>query len=245
MKRWFPLILGSLLASGGAAARNPEPLRIVRPPAVIPDPVARVVLVHGIFEKGTAFRMLRKRLEARRIECFVPMLRPSDGRGGLDKLAEGLKRDIDARYGGDQPISIIAFSMGGLVSRHYLQQLGGAGRCETFITISSPHHGTTAAWCYPSAGARQMRPGSDFLRNLADTENTLDAIPITSFRTPLDLIILPADSSVWDRAENISHPVALHPLMLTSRRVLDDIESRILPENKRPRRRLSPERQRS
>lgn len=230
MKRtWFHLLLGGLLASGAARARNPEPLRIQPAPAVIPHPVARVVLVHGIFEKGTAFRMLRKRLENRRIECFVPRLRPSDGRGGLDKLAEGLKRDIDARFGSTGPISIVAFSMGGLVSRHYLQQLGGAARCETFITISSPHHGTNAAWFYPSAGVRQMRPGSGFLKNLALTESSLDGIRIASFRTPLDLIILPTESSIWERAENRSYLVALHPLMLTSKPVLDDIELRLLP----------------
>ncbi|MEX1049058.1 MAG: hypothetical protein WED15_06000, partial [Akkermansiaceae bacterium] len=48
-----------------------------------------------------------------------------------------LKADIDAQFGTSEPISIVAFSMGGLVSRHYLQQLGGAARCDKLITISS------------------------------------------------------------------------------------------------------------
>ena len=188
----------------------------------------RVVLVHGFIETGSAFRMMKRSLEKQGFECLVPKLRPSDGRGGLERLAEGLKRDIDAAYGPSQPISIVAFSMGGLVSRHYLQQLGGAARCRKLLTISSPHHGTQAAWLYPTKGAEQMRPGSDFLESLRQTESRLGKMTVVSYRTPLDLIILPASSSVWDRATNIEHPALLHPLMLTSRTVISDIGKRLL-----------------
>ena len=170
---------------------------------------------------------MKRRLEKQGFECLVPKLRPSDGRGGLEALAEGLKKDIDAAYGPAQPISIIAFSMGGLVSRQYLQNLGGAARCERLFTISSPHHGTKAAWVYPTKGAEQMRPGSAFLATLEKSEAKLGKMPIVSYRTPLDLIILPATSSVWDRALNIEHPALLHPLMLTSNTVLSDLERRL------------------
>lgn len=187
----------------------------------------KVVMVHGIFEDGKAFDSLKKRLENHGIECFVPKLSPADGRGGLDKIAEGLKADIDKEFGEEEKFALVAFSMGGLVSRYYLQKLGGAERCEEFITISTPHHGTKFAYAYPSKGVQQMRPGSDFLRDLEDTENTLGKIPVTSHRTPMDLIILPTSSSVWTRAENHSHNVALHPLMLHTKSVLDDIEKRM------------------
>jgi triacylglycerol lipase len=172
--------------------------------------------------------MLRKRLEKRGVEVFVPRLLHSDGRGGLEKLALHLKQDIDGKFGPDQPISIVAFSMGGLVSRQYLQNLGGASRCENLITISSPHNGTHAAWCYPSKGAEDMRPGSPFLTELQSTQDRLGKMPVTSYRTPMDLIILPATSSIWDRAENLEYPVIMHPLMLNSNKVLSDVERRLL-----------------
>lgn len=184
-------------------------------------------MVHGIFEDGKAFDSLKKRLENHGIECFVPRLSPADGRGGLDKLAEGLKKYIDNQFGENEKFALVGFSMGGLVSRYYLQKLGGAERCEEFITVSTPHHGTKFAYVYPSKGVAQMRPGSDFLRGLEDTENILDQIPVTSHRTPLDLIILPPTSSVWKRAENHSHNVILHPLMLHTKSVLNDIEKRM------------------
>ncbi len=188
----------------------------------------RVVLVHGFMETGSTFKMLRERLEKRGVEVYVPRLIHNDARGGLENLAVHLKQDIDAKFGPTQPISIVAFSMGGLVSRHYLQNLGGAARCENLITISSPHHGTNAAWLYPTLGAEEMRPGSRFLADIHRTQDRLEKIPVTSYRTPMDLVILPPTSSVWDRAENLAYPVILHPLMLTSNRVLTDIERRLV-----------------
>jgi triacylglycerol lipase len=186
-----------------------------------------LVLVHGFLENGSAFHVMKRRLEKQGYQCLVPKLKPSDGRGGLETLAASLKRDIDAAYGTDQRFSIIAFSMGGIVSRHYLQHLGGAPRCRSLFTISSPHHGTRAAWLYPTKGAEQMRPNSPFLAELQRTEHRLGRMPVVSYRTPLDLIIVPSSSSKWDRAENVSHPALLHPLMVTSPTILRDIETRL------------------
>lgn len=230
MKPSLLTILASLLTLATAKARNPEPLRISGQETA-PNPAARgrVVLVHGFLEKGLAFSFMKRRLEKLGFDCLVPQMRPSDGRGGLELLAEGLKRDIESAYGPDESILLVGFSMGGVVSRYYLQELGGASRCEKFVTISSPHNGTHAAWLYPTKGAEQMRPGSPFLTNLERSAVNLGDMPVVSYHTPLDLIILPARSSVWNRAENIDFPVLLHPLMLTSRKVLADLEKRLLP----------------
>ena len=188
----------------------------------------KVVLVHGFLDTGWVFRRMRLRLERRGVDCLVPRLRPNDGRGGLVALAENLKRDIDANFGPSVKIRIVAFSMGGLVSRHYLQFLGGAARCEKLLTISSPHHGTATARFYPSKGARDMRPGSAFLRQLQSTEATLRGVQLVSYRTPMDLMIVPAVSSVWPRALNLDFLVLLHPLMLSDEDVLNDVERRVL-----------------
>ncbi|NJM37546.1 MAG: alpha/beta fold hydrolase [Akkermansiaceae bacterium] len=191
-------------------------------------PTPRVVLVHGFLETGSNFNTLKKRLEKRGFECYAPKLLHNDGRGGLENLAIHLKRDIDQKFGDKEPISIVAFSMGGLVSRYYLQNLGGAKRCKNFITVASPHNGTKAAWLYPSKGVKQMRSGSEFLANLDLTESQLSDIPVTSYRTRWDLIILPSTSSIWSRAENLEHPSLLHPLLLHSNHVLKDVEKRLL-----------------
>ena len=172
MKRMITPLAAGLIASAACHAAQPA----------APLPTNRVELAHGFLETGTSFKMMCKRLEARGADCLAPKLRPNDGRGGLDKLAAKLKTEIDGHFGPNERISIVAFSMGGLVSRYYLQELGGADRCDTFITISSPHHGTKAAWLYPSKGAVQMRPGSGFLEQLERSESKLDKVRVASFR---------------------------------------------------------------
>ena len=190
--------------------------------------VRQAVLVHGFAETGSSFDMMKMRLAKLGIECYVARLKPSDGRGGLAPIAERLKQDIDKKFGPDAPLAVISFSMGGIVARYYLQNLHGAKRCDTFITIASPHHGTRTAWLYPSLGAAQMRPGSAFLADLDKSEYRLGSMPVISYRTPMDLVIRPPTSSIWQRAENLEFPVILHPLMLSSNAVLSDIERRLM-----------------
>ena len=43
----------------------------------------------------------------------------------------------------------------------------------------------------------QLRPNSNFLKNLELKESILKSIKIYSFRTPFDLMIIPSSSSVW------------------------------------------------
>lgn len=234
MKSTLLTLLTGICTALPSIARDYRPLRALKPEttfhAAQAPVIGRVVLVHGIFESGSNFRMMRKRLQKQGFDCLIPQLKPSDGRGGLENLAAGLREDIDRHFGPNEPISIVGFSMGGIVSRHYLQKLGGASRCRGLITVSSPHQGTHAAWLYPSAGAAQMRPGSTFLADLAANDSRLGAMPVASYRTPMDLVILPASNSIWERAENLEFPVLLHPLMLNDRQVLDDIERRLLAQ---------------
>lgn len=194
------------------------------------EPVMNVVLVHGFLQSGHSYRTMRKRLEKHNIRCLTARLSPSDGRSGICTLAGNLKEQIDEAFGPDEEFSLVGYSMGGLVGRYYLQKLGGAERCQQLITIASPHQGTVMANLYPSKGARQMRRGSEFLRDLQATEHELGDIPVASYRTPLDLMILPSTSSIWERADNEAHTVAMHPLMLRDSRVLDDVERRLLTQ---------------
>lgn len=194
-----------------------------------PDhPVMNVVMVHGLFETGYSFRTMRNRLQERNARCFIARLKPSDARQGVDTLAAELKRQIDSEFGPDARISIVGFSMGGLVSRYYLQELGGAKRCDRLITISSPHQGSRLAHCLWGKGGRQMEPDSDFIKALEASEDKLGDMPVSSLRTPLDVIILPSTRSIWPRAENRSYVVTMHPMMLSNHRVLQDVERQLL-----------------
>ena len=93
--------------------------------------MTHAVLVHGIWQsEGRCFGSLRRDLEKRGVTCLVPSLKPADGRDGIGTLALQLRQEIDRALVADQRFVLIGFSMGGLVSRVYLQDLGGADRCD-------------------------------------------------------------------------------------------------------------------
>ncbi len=179
----------------------------------------RVVMVHGIFQSGHSFYPLKKRLEKAGHDCLVPSLKPADARSGIETLADQLRLAIEEKWGKDAGFHIVAHSMGGLISRYYLQELGGHEHCHSLITLATPHHGTTAAYLYPGKGALQMRPQSDFLQQLESSEYRLSKVTLISYRTPLDLIILPSTSSHWDVAQNHKVWAPAHPLVLHTPRV--------------------------
>jgi triacylglycerol lipase len=162
-------------------------------------------------------------LEARGHQCLAPSLAPNDGRDGLEPLAAQLGRAIDAAWGADATCALIGFSMGGLISRIYLQELGGHRRVDRFFAISVPMAGSAWSWLHGSAGVRQMRPGSALLRRLDAGVDCLEGLALYSYWTPLDAVIVPPTSSVWPPARNRRIWAGCHPCMLWNRELLEDI----------------------
>ena len=186
-----------------------------------------VVLVHGFLNRGGILRGLAKHLTSVGHTCFVPSLKPCDARCGLPVLADQLSRFISASLPDTSRFAIIGFSMGALVVRYYLQELGGYRRADAFFSICGPHAGTLTAYMYPSEGVYQMRPRSEFLIRLDQSADRLAGIPITCYWTPFDLMVRPIESAKWLRAEHVRIPAPLHSIMVFDRRLYRDIEQRL------------------
>ncbi|MFW6217728.1 MAG: esterase/lipase family protein [Verrucomicrobiota bacterium] len=157
-----------------------------------------VVLVHGIWDGGRVFQKMANALEAAGHRCFRPDLEPANGSLGLADLARKLKAYIDRRLGPDGRFALIGHSMGGIVTRYYLQKLDGAARVTRYFTISGPHHGTLAAHIWPGKAARDMRFGSGLLDELNADTSALLPLMSQSYRTPFDLMIVPSTTSHVD-----------------------------------------------
>lgn len=181
-----------------------------------------VVLVHGFFSTNKVFFLMKKKFEAAGFKCFAPTLKPMDAKYGLEDLGLKLKSKINDQLGNNLEFILIGFSMGGIICRYYLQELGGIHRVKHFITISAPHHGSYLAYLYPSKGIKQLRPNSGFLKNLELKESTLKGINIYSFRTPFDLMIIPSSSSVWDISLNKKYYSLIHIYMLFNPKLIND-----------------------
>jgi len=162
-----------------------------------------VVLVHGLDGCARDMARLARALQASGRIVHVIDLVPSDGSAPIEELSGQLEAFIDDRLPGDAACDITGYSMGGLVSRHYIQERGGHLRVRRFVSISSPHHGTLVAWLRGGEGARQMRIGSGFLDQLAASESMRKLPPTTSFQTTTDLIIVPFTSSTLEGMRNV------------------------------------------
>ncbi len=173
-----------------------------------------VLLVHGIWKTYAAFRRMSRYLTARGFAVHGLDLTPNDGRAGLDELAGQVAAHVDSTFPAGAPLDLIGFSMGGLVTRYYVQRLGGIERVRRFITISAPHHGSQWAHVRSLPGYLHMRPESAFLQDLNSDVAMLSRISFTSIWTPLDLMILPSSSSRLPVGEEVLVASPLHGLML-------------------------------
>lgn len=182
-----------------------------------------VVLVHGIDDTGAIFCKLAPYLERLGWSVYSLDLIPNNGDVGLDRLANQLKQFIEATFAPDEAIDLVGFSMGGIISRYYVQRLGGIHRVQRFVTIASPHYGTLTAYLRPNLGGNQMQPNSAFLWDLNQDAAILEQINFTSIWTPLDLIIVPARSSEMPVGENRQVWVSGHAWMVTDDRSLSTI----------------------
>ena len=154
-----------------------------------------VILVHGIVDTKRKMEQIKRFLSGLGWRVFSISLTPSTGELGIEDLAKQLSTFIKIKIKGNQRIDIIGFSMGGLVSRYYVQKLNGYKQVDRLIMISSPQRGTLLGYLSSKTGPKQMRFNSNFIQELNNNVDRLRSLKITSIWTPLDLMILPSSSS--------------------------------------------------
>jgi triacylglycerol lipase len=184
-----------------------------------------VLLVHGIWDTGTIFSSMRSYLRKQGHAVFDLNMTPNNGDKGLEHLAQQISDYVDQNFAPDRPLDIVGFSMGGIVSRYYLQRLGGINRVQRFITLSSPHKGTWVAYGSLRPGCMQMRPNSTFLQDLNQDVAMLELLNFTSIWTPLDAMIVPTSSSLMPVGKDVRVWVPFHALMVSDPRSLQSVSA--------------------
>jgi len=185
-----------------------------------------VLLVHGINDTGARFDKMRSVLQTRGFGPVHAMsITPPDASITLEVMGEQVMDGVRACQGTaeTQKVDIVAFSMGALAARYALHDLGGQSCVRRLVSVSGPHHGTLTACLGGRAGAKQMRPGSRFLRELNAGGGRWGDVEVFSFWSPFDLVVIPATSSVLKGAHNQSFGVVLHHLMPSDDRVIEAV----------------------
>ncbi|MBE9126204.1 MULTISPECIES: esterase/lipase family protein [unclassified Coleofasciculus] len=184
-----------------------------------------VLLIHGIIRTSSVFRKMNPYLRQRGWSIYTLDLKPNNATLGLDQMAAQVADYVNRTFAPNQPIDLVGLSMGGLVTRYYVQRLGGIDRVQRYITISSPHHGTWLAYLWNRRACLQMRPDSAFLKDLNRDSKMLGRLKFTSIWTPWDFIIVPAHSSQMPVGRNVKVPVVAHASMVINSQSLQVVAS--------------------
>lgn len=185
-----------------------------------------ILLVHGIFDTGKRFSTMQAALCARGLNKVRAMnIVPRDASISMEAMAAQVQAEVQAfqQSTGAEKVDIVAFSMGALVVRCFLQKMGGRTDIRRFVSISGPHHGTWTAYLGWNAGSRQMQPGSVFLQELNSQSDPWGDVKVFSFWTPYDRTIIPPSSSILPHAQNRTFNVLIHHWMLSDKQVIQAV----------------------
>ncbi|WP_169978145.1 triacylglycerol lipase [Microbispora sp. H10836] len=194
MRRIVGPLLGLLALLGFLAPTAPAQ-------AATHDPV---VFVHGYTGNSTNFAALQAYLVANGWSGSRLFGYNYNWAGSNVVSAQGLAafvNQIKASTGASK-VDIVNHSMGGLVTRWYLQKLGGAANVGHVASLAGANHGTTyAGACTIYVSCIEMLPGSAYITSLSGDE-TPGSAKYGTWVSPCDGIIIPYTSTRLSGADN-------------------------------------------
>jgi len=174
-----------------------------------------LVLLHGLWDTPRLFQRLERELLGRcpQLEIYAPHLPHGLGGTPIRVLAQQLAGLIEARFGSHTRLDLLGFSMGGVIGRTWLQELGGHRRCRRFVCLGSPQRGTLSAQFVPHAllaGIADMKIGSPLLRDLERGSGSLVGLDCHSLYCPTDITVFPGWWAVLPVGRRRALPVLTH-----------------------------------
>ncbi|HGY5535395.1 MAG: esterase/lipase family protein [Prochlorococcus sp.] len=197
----------------------------------VSQPHRPLVLVHGLWDTPKLFGRLVKLLEQHQVPLLIPHLPHRLGVVPLSSLAKTLDALIVEQWGSEMVVDVLGFSMGGVISRVWLQHFGGARRTHRFLSVGSPQQGTLTAQWIPNwlfAGLADMKRGSPLLRKLNSEVAALHGLDCTSFFCRWDLMVFPGWQAVLPVGKQQQVPVITHQQLMTNPRALELMVSTLL-----------------
>ncbi|MGH7750635.1 MAG: esterase/lipase family protein, partial [Candidatus Dormibacteria bacterium] len=170
-----------------------------RPGGAHPDPV---VLVHGTFgDMSASWNLLSPTLRALGY-CVFALDYGHRGTDPVEQSAAELGAFVDRVLAATRAshVLVVGHSQGGMMPRHWMRFLGGAGRVRGVVGLAPSNHGTTAG-AAPAVGrggcasCTEQVAGSPFLTRLNAGGDTLPGINYTVIETDLDEVVTPYSSA--------------------------------------------------
>jgi triacylglycerol lipase len=134
-------------------------------------------------------------------------------------------RDYLRRHVRGGRIDLVCHSLGGLVARVYLQQLGGARRVDRCITLATPHQGTYNSYWVASRVGSDLRPDSLLLARLGASRHRARSVSFLSVVAGSDNLVVPRVFAAHEEVVRI--PDVGHVGLLFSPRVFRLVADRL------------------
>ena len=190
-----------------------------------------IILIHGLWNTSSIFSFITSKLDEQGVDYFAPTLNHSFGMTSIVELTNLMDQLILEKYGLQQEIDVLGFSMGGVIGRYWINKLNGYKRTKRFITIGSPHNGTLASQLvpkYPFRGISEMKINSSLLRDLAKYDYFLNDIDCISFFTYWDLMVFPGWRANLNVGEKISLKIFKHRNLVRNPAAVERIIERLI-----------------
>lgn len=182
-----------------------------------------VVLVHGFFASAGVFRPMKERL-VRDVSAKVASFTHAPG-ARIERIAQSLAKLVD-RIPRHARIHLVGHSLGGLVSRWYVQELGGHERVAQTVSLASPFGGTEVARRFQFMVGADLHRASPVLAKLRSRAHEHD-VPHTSIVGDGDTLVVPAESAVFPRGDVHVLPGRGHNSLLFDAESIDLVVDRV------------------
>jgi triacylglycerol lipase len=164
-----------------------------------------ILFVHGYTSNAATWNTVISRFQADGWEAnrlFAYTFSSSQSNATVAQAVAQRVNEIKAATGAAK-VDIITHSMGGLSSRYYIKNLGGAANVDDWVSLAGPNHGTTWAYgCFFFSPCNQMLPGSSFLNQLNSGDETPGAVNYGTWWSSCDELINPDTSTILSGATN-------------------------------------------
>jgi triacylglycerol lipase len=125
---------------------------------------------------------------------------------------------------GASRVDLVNHSMGGLVTRYYVKNLGGTTVVDQWASLAGANHGTlTAGLCAIFPSCREMTPGSPFLQQLNAGDETPGAVLYRTWYSACDGVINPYTSTLLTGATNTNAGCVGHTSFPSNQTVLGQL----------------------
>ncbi|MBI2893758.1 MAG: alpha/beta fold hydrolase [Deltaproteobacteria bacterium] len=175
-----------------------------------------VFLLHGYMARGTVLLPMKRWLD-RRIEGQVVIF-DYGGPPDLPALSGRFARFVEEQAP-DGRVDLIGHSLGGLIARFWMQELGGAPRVDHCISMGTPHAGTESARLWPFGAAREFLPGAPLLARLEASHPVRTAgVKHTCIVAEDDLMVRPASNAILEGSSvHLLHELGHNGLLFSPR----------------------------